>query len=67
MLVPLAFQIHKDPNVRITKYLNPIGSVFKGGIEEESVNLCILDQNRQANGEYFASLRRAVGERRGQI
>ncbi len=43
MLVHLASQIYKDRNDKITKYLNWIGSLFEGGIEEESVNLCILD------------------------
>ena len=64
MLVQLAFQIDKDPNGRITRYLNRVGALFKGGIEEESVNLCILDQSRRTES---ILLRRAVDERRRHI
>lgn len=64
MLVQLASQIDKDPNGRITRYLNRIGALFKEGVEEESVILCILDQSRRTES---ILLRRAVNERRRQM
>ena len=56
MQAHLASQIDRDRNGRIIKYLDRIGSLFKGGIEEASVEF-VYYRSERAKGEYFASLR----------
>ena len=50
MLAHLASQIDRDRNGRIIKYLDRIGSLCKGGIEEASVEF-VYYRSEEAKGE----------------